>query len=147
MKIRGESIVEIAKTLGWAAPSSALRAYERYSAKLALDAGEDLEAARRLELQRLEAMQSAIWDKALGHPADRARHRSAAAPNNELLNTLLRIHDRRVRLLGLDREPMVDPEQLLRDVAAELGEDPEEVIREAEGIAALTWRKTSRRKR
>ena len=75
----------VAEGAGYANGNSALRAVERYLARKRHDMDESAEHVRELELDRLDAMHSALWD--------RARRGETTATDS-----LLRIHDRRMKL-------------------------------------------------
>ena len=76
----------IAERMGYAYPAAAHAAYKRAAARVV---HEDVEAIRRIESERLDVVQSAVWGKALGGdiPA---------------VQTVIRIMERRSKLLGLD---------------------------------------------
>jgi hypothetical protein len=89
LRIAGKSWQEIADLLHYDSKASACtdvrRALEKAVAKLNVP----LEAHRQLELDRLDAMQNALWDKVL-------------AGDTKAIDTSLRLMDRRAKLLGLD---------------------------------------------
>lgn len=89
MRLAGASWDQIAKTLEYANKSAAckdfLRAMEATQAELA----ENATLLRQIELARLDRVQAAFWPAAL-----RADHRAG--------RVVLDVHDRRVKLLGLD---------------------------------------------
>ena len=76
----------IAQRTGYADPSGARAAYMRASERIVRD---DVEAIRRVEEDRLDMAQAAIWSDVL-------RGEIPA------VNTLIKIMDRRAKLLGLD---------------------------------------------
>lgn len=77
---------EIAIELGYANRSGVWKARQR---ALAHHQGEAVENYRTLEVARLDALQFAIWDKAMdGDP--------------QAVGTVLKIIDQRMRVLGLD---------------------------------------------
>jgi len=89
LRIEGKPWQEIADTLGYDSRSSAskdvTRAMQQAIANLALP----LEEYRQLELDRLDAMQNALWPKVMdGDP--------------RAIDTTLRLMDRRAKFLGLD---------------------------------------------
>ncbi len=89
LRIAGHSWDAIARQLGYDSKASAYtdvrRALEKAVTKLAIP----LEAHRQLELDRLDAMQNALWPAALDG-------------ETKAIDTALRLMDRRARLLGLD---------------------------------------------
>jgi hypothetical protein len=77
----------IAERVGYSAPMSAQRAYMRAANRIVQD---DIDAIRKMETERLDIAQSAIWGRVL---------------NGELtaVQTFIRIQERRAKLLGLDQ--------------------------------------------
>ena len=89
LRIAGTPWHEIANLLGYDSKASAYtdvrRALEKAVTKLSIP----LEAHRQLELDRLDAMQSALWPAVLDG-------------NTKAIDTALRLMDRRAKLIGLD---------------------------------------------
>lgn len=83
----GATFDDIARTVGYANPSVAWQAYQRAMKRTLTDAG--TEEIRQLELDRLDKMQTAIWNKVM-------------AGDTAAIHTALKILDRRARYLGLD---------------------------------------------
>ena len=77
----------IAERAGYKSASSALAAYHR-AAKRAVQ--EDVEQIRKIESERLDIAQSAIWGSVL-------------SGNISAVTALIRIQERRAKLLGLDQ--------------------------------------------
>jgi hypothetical protein len=77
----------IAERIGYNSPASAHAAYQRASARIVQD---DIEAIRKIETERLDMAQSAIWNKVL----------QGEIP---AVQALIRIQERRAKLLGLDQ--------------------------------------------
>lgn len=127
LRIQGKTLQAIADELEFAAPSSAARAIERHLAANTPDL--DAERYRGIQLIRLEQLHAALWPKAIGD--------EKIGPDLAAGAAVLRIHDRLERLLGLNREPVVDLEERLREAARANGEDEDEVVREALGVLAL----------
>jgi hypothetical protein len=77
----------IAERVGYSAPMSAQRAYMRAANRIVQD---DIDTIRKMETERLDIAQSAIWGRVL---------------NGELtaVQTFIRIQERRAKLLGLDQ--------------------------------------------
>jgi len=77
----------IADRVGYKSPSAAHAAYMRAAARIVQD---DIESIRKLEAERLDLAQSAIWGGVL----------SGSIPS---VVALVRIQERRAKLLGLDQ--------------------------------------------
>jgi len=77
----------IADRTGYASASAAHAAYQRAARRVVQ---EDIEAIRRVEAERLDLAQSAIWGAVL-------------SGNLTAVTTLIRIQERRAKLLGLDQ--------------------------------------------
>ena len=77
----------IAERVGYASPSAAHFAYQRAARRVVQEGIEDI---RRVETERLDLAQSAIWGKVL-------------QGDNSSIANLLRIMERRAKLLGLDQ--------------------------------------------
>lgn len=92
LRIQGFTFEQIACEVGYQGASGAWQAYQRVKESHIF---ESVEEARQLELMRLDEMQFAIWDRAI---------------NGELpvLSCVLKIMDRRAKLLGLDKPEKVD---------------------------------------
>jgi hypothetical protein len=92
LRIQGFTFEQIASEVGYQGASGAWQAYQRVKESHIF---ESVEEARQLELMRLDEMQFAIWDRAI---------------NGELsaLSCVLKIMDRRAKLLGLDKPEKVD---------------------------------------
>lgn len=97
----------IAREVGYKDPSGAQVAYMRASSRVVK---EDIDAIRQTESERLDIAQSAIWNQVL-------------AGDNQSINTLLRIMERRAKLIGLDQPVRIQAEVVTYDgnaVRAEL---------------------------
>jgi hypothetical protein len=77
----------IAERTGYASASSALAAYHRAAKRIVQ---EDIEQIRKIESERLDIAQSAIWGSVL-------------SGNIPAVTALIRIQERRAKLLGLDQ--------------------------------------------
>jgi hypothetical protein len=85
LRLSGKTFKEIAKELSYSDPSGAYQAYQRAREIVSL---ENLGEWRLLELERLNVVQSALWEKAMeGH-----------IPT---INALLKVFDLRAKLIGL----------------------------------------------
>jgi hypothetical protein len=89
LRVEGKSWQEIADRLGYDSRGSAATAVRRALEQAVAELNVPLEAHRQLELDRLDAMQNALWDKVL-------------AGDTKAIDTTLRLMDRRAKLLGLD---------------------------------------------
>lgn len=118
----GATYQQIADRLGYASTSSAFDAVQRGLEGVATAT----EEVRRLELSRLDALLLSWWQAALGTPA--AAGRAATPPDSQAFANVMRIMERRAKLLGLDKPYEIDIEQLARAAAIALGEDPDEAV-------------------
>lgn len=140
LKIGGATFDQIARTLDYHDAAAALRAYRGHIARNTDP--DTVEHHRELELARLEDLRQAIYNQAVGDPGGNGR--PPTPPDLEALQKLLQIHDRKVKLLGLNREPTIDPTEELLRYAQERGLDPEMVLREADAVIAANNRRWSR---
>jgi hypothetical protein len=85
LRLSGKTFKEIAKELKYADASGAYQAYQRAREVVSL---ENLGEWRLLELERLNVLQTALWDKAM-------------EGNTPIINALLRVFDLRAKLIGL----------------------------------------------
>src|SRR6266542_3076396 len=118
LRKKGRDYRYIATSLEYAGPSGA---YQAVMTALKETLREPADEVRKLELDRLDAMLTAIWPLAL-------------APDLKAQEQVLRLMDRRARYLGLDSPIRVDIEHDIRVLAAELGIDPDQAVAEAELI-------------
>jgi hypothetical protein len=107
LRLAGLEYEDIAKQVGYTNKGTAWRTVTKALRERVDDAVEEL---RALEMARLDALQAALWDQAM-------------AGDTRSADAILRIIDRRVRLLGLDqvavkeefpRTVVVDPADLAR---------------------------------
>ena len=110
LRLSGKTFKEIAKELKYADASGAYQAYQRAREVVSLD---NLGEWRLLELERLNVIQSALWDKAM-------------EGNIPTINALLRVFDLRAKLIGLYspekhqvdyEEPDYDLKESVRDMS------------------------------
>jgi DNA-binding PucR family transcriptional regulator len=87
LRREGRTWQEIARSIGYASASGASDAYARASSRVV---AEGIDELRALENDRLDALHTAVWDKAL-------------EGDYKALEIVLKIMDRRSRLLGLDQ--------------------------------------------
>src|SRR4029077_5628141 len=96
LRVRGASLAQIAETVGYANATSAHKAI--MSALRDMLPDDDRNDARRLELAKLDRLEMAAWNRALGDGEDADR---AAA-------TILKCVNQRAKLLGLEAPAAVD---------------------------------------
>jgi len=89
----------IAQRVGYSHPASARDAYMRASARIVRD---DVEEIRRVEQDRLDMAQTAIWSKVL-------------QGDTQAVNTLIRIMERRAKMFGLDQPTKIQAEVITYD--------------------------------
>ena len=87
LRIQGHTFDQIAGEVGYSGPSGAWQAYQRIKGETIF---ESIDEARQLELMRLDEMQLAVWDRAINGDLPAA-------------HCVLKIMDRRAKLLGLDK--------------------------------------------
>jgi hypothetical protein len=92
LRIQGNTFEQIATEVGYSGPSGAWQAYQRVKSECIY---ESMDESRQLELMRLDDLQVAVWDRAI---------------NGELpaAHCVLKIMDRRAKLLGLDKPEKVE---------------------------------------
>jgi hypothetical protein len=113
LRLAGSTFEEIAASLGFRSRAGAFASITR-----ALDRcqREPCPSLRKLEAERLDAMQQAIWPLAVGDP-----------PDLPAVLAMLKLMERRARLLGLDTPSQVvatvviDLEDLCRKIYGEGG--------------------------
>jgi len=92
LRIQGFTFDQIAADVGFNGPSGAWQAYERIKNDMIF---ESVDEARKLELMRLDELQFSLWDRAINGDLPAA-------------NCVLKIMDRRAKLLGLDKPEKVE---------------------------------------
>lgn len=93
LRAEGWNYEAIARTLGYAGRSGAYKAVSRALRRLG---AEDAAALRQLEGMRLDALQAALWERALAGDLD-------------AVDRVLRIIHRRITLFGLEVTPGASP--------------------------------------
>lgn len=86
-----------------------------------------LDALRRLQLERVDAMLVGLWDK-------------ATAGDVKAVDAVLKLLERQAKLLGMDAPERVDVEHYMRQVADDVGlseEDKELAVREVTAMLAM----------
>ena len=91
----GKSYDQIAREVGFAHRGSAHRADSKALAERTVEAVDDL---RQIELDRLDRLQESLWPKAMDGDL-------------QAVITILRITDRRIRLLGLQKDTGVEDDR------------------------------------
>ncbi len=111
LRIQGFTFEQIAVQVGFSGPSGAWQAYQRIRSEFIF---ESVEEARQLELMRLDEMQFAVWDRAI---------------NGDLpaLSCVLKIMDRRAKLLGLDKPEKMEVNRWDYD-ASNIDEEVQKII-------------------
>ncbi len=97
MREAGYSYEEIAEAMGWKGKSTARKFVQR---ALKATYQEPADAVRQLELRRLDRLAKGIWQQATGKPA--IGDTPAEPPSLFAIDRLMKLMDRRARLLGLD---------------------------------------------
>jgi hypothetical protein len=92
LRIQGFTFEQIASEVGYQGASGAWQAYKRAKDSMIF---ESVDEARQLELMRLDEMMFALWDRAIGGDLPAA-------------SCVLKIMDRRAKLLGLDKPEKVE---------------------------------------
>lgn len=92
MRIQGFTFEQIASEVGYQGASGAWQAYRRVKETHIF---ESVEEARQLELMRLDELMYALWDRALGGDLS-------------AVTGILKIMDRRAKLIGLDKPEKID---------------------------------------
>jgi hypothetical protein len=96
----GATYEECARAVGYATAQGAYLAYHRALKRTLLDAGAD--EMRNVESDRLERLQRAAWPNAM-------------AGETQAINAVIRIMERRARLLGLDAPSKLQVEATVYD--------------------------------
>jgi hypothetical protein len=92
LRIQGFTFEQIASEVGYQGASGAWQAYKRVKETLIF---ESIEEAQQLELMRLDEMMFALWGRAIGGDLPAA-------------SCVLKIMDRRAKLLGLDKPEKIE---------------------------------------
>lgn len=117
----GISYDAIAGRLGFA---GAQGAYEAVKSALQRTQQEPADEVRRLEVERLDKLLTALWPEAL-------------KGNVQAVDRVLKIMERRASLLGLDAAKEVDIRLRVRELAEQEGLDPDEAVRAAEELLRM----------
>lgn len=139
LRVAGATLSDIAQALGYRSVSGVDAAINRHLGETATD----VEEVRRMENARLDAMQAAIWPRAIGRRGGGGVMEVPA--DLEAIGKVLQIMAHRARINGLHREPMADLDAELRELAKAEGWDEAEVLQEAERIVGAANRRGGRR--
>ncbi len=74
---------------------------------------------------RLDRLQEALWPKAI-------------SGDTRAADVVLRIMNRRARMLGIDAPARIDITAWIREIAVKEGMDPEQAVRDAKAILRAT---------
>lgn len=119
LRKKGMSYRQIAVEEGYAGPGKVQKAVESLLNQMAR---EPAAAVRQLELERLDALLAAYWNRALIMPS--------------IAELVLKIMDRRAKYLGLDAPTRVDITEWIVMMAEKEGLDPHQAVKDAEFIVA-----------
>lgn len=119
LRTEGKSFPEIAQALGFSGPSGAFQAVET---ALRATLREPAAELRTLEVERLDELLKGLWA-------------TATAGDTTAVDRVLKIMERRAKLLGLDAPSKIDITERVRVLAEEMGMDPDAAVIEAERIA------------
>lgn len=119
LRIQGATFAEIGKLL----TPPVTESWARRLVVQALESSrpENVAQLRKLEQERLDRLIFAVWAKAL-------------RGDTQAVLSVLRIMERRAKLLGLDAPMKIDWRESAAQTAKDLGLDPAEVLAEAESI-------------
>ncbi len=131
LMVEGKTYDQIARAVGYANRGTAHRLVMTALGDRLVD---DVDELREFETARLDALQAALWDKAMtGDP--------------RATNTIVRIIDRRCRLLGLYHHKAVEhsprylvmPQEDSGNPREATGADSDEANPSPDGVDAGTW--------
>lgn len=107
----------IARQLGYAGPPGAHKAVATALHRMLAEPAEDV---RALELARLDRLQLAHWSRAIGTPE--------TDPDPVATSTVLKIMERRAKLMGLDAPATINVRTVVDEVATAYGLTPAESV-------------------
>lgn len=122
LKRSGATWDAIAEVVGYSNASGAFKAYQRAMVRTLQQPAEEL---RDAEIDRLDRLQRAFWFEAIG---DRDN-----PPNLRAADFILRVIDRRSKLLGLDAPTKVQAEVVTYD-ASSIESDIERIAYQLRGV-------------
>jgi len=124
LRKEGKTYQEIADRIG-SSPQDAQKMVRNQLSSLSLDEYQDRELARRMQLERLDALMAAVWPSATRTPTE---DYPDLGPDLEASRTALRILERQSKLLGLDSPAKIDISDRVRIIAERNGVDYEEMM-------------------
>lgn len=110
--LSGKSFDDIATEVGYSNRGTAWRAVQRALKRTIQPAADEY---RAIELMRLDGLLLALWPRAIGSPA--SEDQEATAPDYQAIDRVLKIAERRAKLLGLDAPVKVDVGALVAEMA------------------------------
>ena len=143
----GATFDAIARQVGYSSPASAYKAVIQALRDTCQEPADDV---RRLELERLDRLMLAHWPAAIGSQPDPINPGQKLPANQDAAELVLKITDRRAKLLGLDviqlkttqtyaeiddSEPDVEPRH--RPPETRMPDEPEPIQPESPGPSAL----------
>lgn len=114
----GFTFQRIAEEVGYASPSGAQRALERIMTRHLPQA---IEEHRWQELDRLDRMQVALWPRAM-------------KGDDKAINTIVRLMERRARLVGMDAPTKIQAEVVNYDGNRDIDGDIERIVNLIRGV-------------
>ena len=114
----GFTFQRIAEEVGYATPSGAQRALERIMTRNVPQAPEEF---RWQELDRLDRMQVALWPRAM-------------KGDDKAINTIVRLMERRARLVGIDAPQRIQAEVVNYDGNRDIDGDIERIVNLIRGV-------------
>ena len=114
----GFTYARIAEEVGYAQASGAQRALKRYMARITPEPDDHV---RYLELERLDRLQVAIWPRAM-------------KGDNQAINTVIRIMERRASYLNIEVAKMIKAEVVNYDGNRDIDGDIERIVNLIRGV-------------
>ena len=109
----GETWDRIAKVVGYSGPAGAYKAYQRALKRTLQQPTDEM---RDLELDRLDRLQRAYWKRAIDGETRAA-------------DFILRVIDRRAKILGLDAPQKIQAQVVTYDGSSDIDTDIERIVR------------------
>lgn len=119
----GTGYEAIARAVGYAGPGPAHKAVQSALKRMLAEPAEEV---RALELARLDRLQMAHWPRAIGS--------GGVAPDPVATATVLRIMERRAKMMGLDAPTTVNVQRVVDEVAQSYGLTPAESVALFSGV-------------
>ena len=130
LRAAGLTYQQIADQLGWKGRDGAYRAVERALNRQEFESATNL---RRLEGARLDALQRGLWTNAVGGDV-------------VAVGVVLRIMERRAKLLCLDAPPELDMTDVIRELARDLNIDEQELMEAGDQVVRAAERVETRQR-